>query len=56
MLSLMVQDSHKAQLPHPTRIGIGRTGRAGKNGLATAFFADKDSGLAESLADLLQVG
>ena len=34
---------------------IGRTGRAGKKGLATAFFTDKDTGLAKSLADLLQV-
>ena len=34
---------------------IGRTGRAGKKGLATAFFSDKDSGLAKGLAELLQV-
>ena len=34
---------------------IGRTGRAGKKGLATAFFTDKDAGLAKSLAELLQV-
>ena len=34
---------------------IGRTGRAGKKGLATAFFTDKDTGIAKSLADLLQV-
>ena len=34
---------------------IGRTGRAGKKGLATAFFTDKDTGLAKSLAELLQV-
>lgn len=34
---------------------IGRTGRAGKKGLATAFFADKDSGLARGLAELLSV-
>lgn len=33
---------------------IGRTGRAGKKGLATAFFTDKDTGIAKSLADLLQ--
>ncbi|CAK0783317.1 DEAD-box ATP-dependent RNA helicase 52B [Coccomyxa viridis] len=33
---------------------IGRTGRAGKKGLATAFFTDKDTGLAKSLAELLQ--
>lgn len=33
---------------------IGRTGRAGKMGLATALFArDKDSGLARGLLDLL---
>jgi ATP-dependent RNA helicase DDX3X len=35
---------------------IGRTGRAGKKGLATAFFTDKDSGMAKPLAELLQVG
>ena len=34
---------------------IGRTGRAGKKGLATAFFSDKDSGLAKGLAELLSV-
>ena len=34
---------------------IGRTGRAGKKGLATAFFSDKDSNIAKSLAELLQV-
>ena len=34
---------------------IGRTGRAGKKGLATAFFTDKDTGISKSLADLLQV-
>ena len=34
---------------------IGRTGRAGKKGLATAFFSEKDSGLAKGLAELLQV-
>ena len=33
---------------------IGRTGRAGKKGLATAFFTDKDSGMAKPLAELLQ--
>eukprot|EP00884_Botryococcus_braunii_P017598 jgi/Botrbrau1/4521/Bobra.60_2s0012.1 len=32
---------------------IGRTGRAGKKGLATAFFSDKDQGLSKSLAELL---
>jgi ATP-dependent RNA helicase DDX3X len=32
---------------------IGRTGRAGKKGLATAFFSDKDSSLAKPLADML---
>jgi ATP-dependent RNA helicase DDX3X len=26
---------------------IGRTGRAGKKGLATAFFTDEDAGLAK---------
>jgi ATP-dependent RNA helicase DDX3X len=31
---------------------IGRTGRAGKKGLATAFFTDKDSGLARSLLEI----
>ncbi len=35
---------------------IGRTGRAGKKGLATAFFTEKDTGLAKSLAELLTVG
>lgn len=35
---------------------IGRTGRAGKKGLATAFFSDKDSSLARGLAELLSVG
>ncbi len=34
---------------------IGRTGRAGKKGLATAFFTEKDTGLAKSLAELLTV-
>ena len=34
---------------------IGRTGRAGKKGLATAFFTDKDAGLAKGLAELLSV-
>lgn len=34
---------------------IGRTGRAGKKGLATAFFTDKDMSLAKPLADMLQV-
>ncbi|EFJ22292.1 hypothetical protein SELMODRAFT_151274 [Selaginella moellendorffii] len=33
---------------------IGRTGRAGNSGLATAFFTDKDSGLAKPLAELMQ--
>ena len=33
---------------------IGRTGRAGKKGLATAFLSDKDSNLAKPLAELLQ--
>ncbi|KAL3155599.1 DEAD-box ATP-dependent RNA helicase 52B [Trebouxia sp. C0009 RCD-2024] len=32
---------------------IGRTGRAGKKGLATAFFSDKDSSLARGLSELL---
>lgn len=34
---------------------IGRTGRAGKKGLATAFFSDKDTGLSKALAELLAV-
>lgn len=34
---------------------IGRTGRAGKKGLATAFFSDKDANIAKSLMELLQV-
>ncbi|KAG5113255.1 hypothetical protein JHK82_036524 [Glycine max] len=33
---------------------IGRTGRAGKSGLATAFFSDKNSPIAKSLIGLLQ--
>eukprot|EP01024_Parvocaulis_polyphysoides_P061230 TRINITY_DN6766_c0_g2_i1.p1 TRINITY_DN6766_c0_g2~~TRINITY_DN6766_c0_g2_i1.p1 ORF type:complete len:330 (-),score=49.51 TRINITY_DN6766_c0_g2_i1:212-1201(-) len=32
---------------------IGRTGRAGKKGLATALFSEKDSGLARALVDTL---
>ncbi|XP_047091091.1 DEAD-box ATP-dependent RNA helicase 52C-like [Lolium rigidum] len=32
---------------------IGRTGRAGKSGLATAFFNDNNSSMAKSLADLM---
>ncbi|KAK4762336.1 hypothetical protein SAY87_013036 [Trapa incisa] len=33
---------------------IGRTGRAGKTGLATAFFNDSNASLARPLADLMQ--
>ena len=33
---------------------IGRTGRAGKSGLATAFFSDKNSPMAKALVGLLQ--
>ncbi|KAK6145083.1 hypothetical protein DH2020_021903 [Rehmannia glutinosa] len=33
---------------------IGRTGRAGKSGLATAFFNENNSSLARPLADLMQ--
>ncbi|KAK4772437.1 hypothetical protein SAY86_014212 [Trapa natans] len=33
---------------------IGRTGRAGKTGLATAFFNDNNTSLARSLAELMQ--
>lgn len=33
---------------------IGRTGRAGKSGLATAFFNENNSSMARSLADLMQ--
>lgn len=33
---------------------IGRTGRAGKSGLATAFFNDGNSSLARSLTELMQ--
>ncbi|XWS71048.1 hypothetical protein CRYUN_Cryun03dG0103600 [Craigia yunnanensis] len=33
---------------------IGRTGRAGNTGLATAFFNDNNASLARSLADLMQ--
>lgn len=33
---------------------IGRTGRAGKSGLATAFFNENNTSLAKGLADLIQ--
>lgn len=33
---------------------IGRTGRAGKSGLATAFFNDNNSSMARPLSDLMQ--
>lgn len=33
---------------------IGRTGRAGKSGLATAFFNENNSSLARALAELMQ--
>ncbi|KAK4420263.1 DEAD-box ATP-dependent RNA helicase 52C [Sesamum alatum] len=33
---------------------IGRTGRAGKSGLATAFFSEKNAPLAKALVDLMQ--
>ena len=33
---------------------IGRTGRAGKSGLATAFFNDNNLSLARPLADLME--
>ena len=33
---------------------IGRTGRAGKKGLATAFFNDNNSSLARALSELMQ--
>lgn len=33
---------------------IGRTGRAGKSGLATAFFSDKNQPLASALVELLR--
>ena len=33
---------------------IGRTGRAGKTGLATAFFNENNSSMARSLAELMQ--
>lgn len=33
---------------------IGRTGRAGKKGLATAFFNENNASLARALADLMQ--
>ncbi|KAL6221723.1 hypothetical protein ACLB2K_005118 [Fragaria x ananassa] len=33
---------------------IGRTGRAGKSGLATAFFSEKNQPLAKSLAELMK--
>jgi superfamily II DNA/RNA helicase len=34
---------------------IGRTGRAGKKGLATGFFCDADAPMARSLMEVLQV-
>ena len=33
---------------------IGRTGRAGKSGLATAFFSDKNTPLAKALVELMK--
>lgn len=33
---------------------IGRTGRAGKSGLATAFFSEKNSPIAKALVELMQ--
>ncbi|GAB2300350.1 DEAD-box ATP-dependent RNA helicase 52B [Dionaea muscipula] len=33
---------------------IGRTGRAGKSGLATAFFSDKNSPIAKALVELME--
>ena len=38
----------------PLCYSIGRTGRAGKKGFATALFSDKDSGLAKSLLEILK--
>ena len=56
----MVQVTHVINFDLPSDIDdyvhrIGRTGRAGKKGLATAFFTDKDMSLAKPLADMLQV-
>lgn len=55
-----VQVTHVINFDLPSDIDdyvhrIGRTGRAGKKGLATAFFTDKDMSLAKPLADMLQV-
>jgi ATP-dependent RNA helicase DDX3X len=57
---LVAQVTHVINFDLPSDIDdyvhrIGRTGRAGKKGLATAFFTDKDMGLAKPLADMLQV-
>jgi ATP-dependent RNA helicase DDX3X len=40
-------------LPASPLRSIGRTGRAGKKGLATAFFAEKDTGIAAKLVEIL---
>lgn len=58
--SICTQVTHVINFDLPSDIDdyvhrIGRTGRAGKKGLATAFFTDKDMGLAKPLADMLQV-
>ena len=60
ILLLAAQVTHVINFDLPSDIDdyvhrIGRTGRAGKKGLATAFFTDKDMSLAKPLADMLQV-
>ncbi|XP_027070782.1 DEAD-box ATP-dependent RNA helicase 52C-like [Coffea eugenioides] len=51
--------AHVINFDLPREIGdyvhrIGRTGRAGKPGLATAFFSDKNAPLAKALVELMQ--
>ncbi len=60
VLLLATQVTHVINFDLPSDIDdyvhrIGRTGRARKKGLATAFFTDKDMSLAKPLADMLQV-
>lgn len=51
--------AHVINFDLPTNIDdyvhrIGRTGRAGKSGIATAFFSDKNTPIAKALLDLMQ--
>lgn len=51
--------AHVVNLDLPNNIdnyvhGVGRTGRAGKSGLATAFFNKNNISLARPLADLME--